>query len=172
MPQTHTFKSFFPLVGVAFPMFIIDQLTKWLIQANIRPGHHEDIIPIIKGIFNIRHDTNNGAAFGLMPGQNVMLIIVTILAIALIFVYYRHFRDSLWMKIALGFLLGGALGNFADRVRFGAVIDFLQFGVENAGWWWPTFNVADVSVCIGAGMLIVHLIRNRGDYDAAKQVEN
>ena len=169
MPQTHTFKSLLPLVGVAFPMFIIDQLTKWVIQKNIML---HDRRVVIKGIFNIRHDTNNGAAFGFMPGQNAMLIIVTILAIALIFVYYRHFRDSLWMKIALGFLLGGALGNFADRIRFGAVIDFLQFGIENTGWWWPTFNVADVSVCIGAGMLIVHLIRNRGDYDAAKQVEN
>jgi signal peptidase II len=162
-------KSLLPLLFVAIPMLIADQLTKLMIQENITRGSQRTIIP---GLFNLRHDMNDGAAFGLMPGQNLLLIVVTIAAIGLIFLYYRHFRDSLWMKIALGFLLGGALGNFIDRIRLGAVVDFLQFGIENARLFWPTFNVADVSVCIGAGMLIVHLIRNRGDYDAAKQIES
>ncbi len=69
------------------------------------------------------------------------------------------------MQVSLGFLLGGAIGNFIDRIRLGEVVDFLQFGIASKGLFWPTFNIADVSVCIGAGMLIVYLFRNRNiDY--------
>ena len=63
------------------------------------------------------------------------------------------------MQVSLGFLLGGAVGNFIDRIYLGAVVDFLQFGIESKRLYWPTFNVADISVCIGAGMLIVYLFR-------------
>ena len=161
-----TVRSIFPLVITAVPMFLLDQFTKWFIQQNI-PLHGQ--IPVIEGIFNLRHDTNDGAAFGLMPGRHIPLIIISILAIGFIFYYYRHYRENLWMKLALGFLLGGALGNFIDRIRLGEVTDFLQFRLP--GFWWPTFNVADVSVCIGAGMLIIHMFRRQGDFDAEK-VEN
>jgi signal peptidase II len=164
--QQSTLRSIFPLVSVALPVFFLDQFTKWLIQKSILPRHQR---VVIEGIFNLRHDTNDGAAFGLMSGQNLPLIIISIVAIGFIFFYYRQFRESLWMKIALGFLLGGALGNSIDRVRLGEVTDFLQFRLP--GFWWPTFNVADVAVCVGAGMLMVHLFFYRGGYDA-KQIEN
>ena len=165
--QQNTLRSLIPLFSVTVPVLVLDQVTKWLIQKNIEL---HDRRVIIQNIFNIRHDTNNGAAFGLMSGQNLSLIIVTIVAIGFIFVYYRHFQGNLWMKVALGFLLGGALGNFVDRIRLGEVIDFLQFRLP--GFWWPTFNVADVAVCIGAGMLMVHLLRHQGECHAAKQTEN
>ena len=158
-------RSFLPLILVAAPSFAIDQLTKWLVEQNIRRGSWR---VIVDGVFNLRHDRNSGAAFGIMPGQNLLLIIVTIVAVGFIFFYYRQFQTNMWMKIALGFLLGGALGNFADRLRLGEVVDFLQIGIQNAGLWWPTFNVADISICTGAGMLIVHLLRTRGDYEASK----
>jgi signal peptidase II len=67
------------------------------------------------------------------------------------------------MQISLGFLLGGAIGNFIDRIRLGEVVDFLQFGIASKGLFWPTFNIADVSVCTGAGMLIVYLFQNRNN---------
>ena len=165
--QRSSLKSLIPLFGVAIPVLCVDQLTKWLIQKKLELHAGYVVIP---DIFNIRHDTNDGAAFGLMPGQNLPLIIVTLVAIGFIFVYYRHFQSSLWMRIALGFLLGGALGNFVDRLRLGEVIDFLQFRLP--GFWWPTFNIADFAVCIGAGMLMVHLLRHQGDYNAVKQVED
>ena len=165
--QRSSLKSLIPLFGVAVPVLFVDQITKWLIQKNLEL-HGRYVV--IQDIFNIRHDTNDGAAFGLMPGQNLPLIIVTLVAIGFIFLYYRHFQGSLWMKMALGFLLGGALGNFIDRIRLGEVIDFLQFRLP--GFWWPTFNVADVAVCIGAGMLMAHLLRHRGDYDAVEQIED
>ena len=103
------FRSLFPLILVAVPCFALDQLTKWLVEQNIRRGGW---YILIDGVFNLRHDRNSGAAFGIMPGQNVLLIIITIVAIGFIFFYYRQFQTNLWMRIALGFLLGGALGKF------------------------------------------------------------
>lgn len=160
------FRSLYPLMLVAVPSFALDQLTKWIVEQNIRRGSW---YVIIDGIFNLRHDRNSGAAFGIMPGQNALLIVITIVAIGFIFFYYRQFQTNLWMRIALGFLLGGALGNFVDRLRLGEVVDFIQIGIQKAGLWWPTFNIADVCICIGAGMLIIHLLRTRGDDDTSKQ---
>lgn len=156
-----------PLCGVAVPVLLADQFTKWLIQRHI-PRYGQYVI--IEGIFNFRHDTNDGAAFGLMPGQSLLLVIISIVALGFIAYYYRQYHEILWMKIALSFLVGGALGNFIDRIRAGEVTDFIQFRLP--GFWWPTFNIADVAVCIGAGMLMIYLFRHRGDYDGAKQTEN
>ena len=151
-------KSVLPLLAVAIPTLLLDRVSKWLVQRYIAWGTGYSVIP---GFFNLRHDTNTGAAFGILSGQRTLLIGVTIVALVFIFVYYFQFRHSRWMRIALGFLLGGAVGNFIDRLYLGRVIDFLQFGIESKHLFWPTFNVADVSVCIGAGMLIFYLWSRR-----------
>ena len=148
-----------PLISVAIPMLILDWITKWLVQTHIT--QISEVIPIIPGFFNLRHDRNSGAAFGVLAGHRILLILITIAALGFIFAYYLRFRESRWMQVSLGFLLGGAIGNFIDRIRLGEVVDFLQFGIASKGLFWPTFNIADVSVCIGAGMLIVYLFRNR-----------
>ena len=150
-----------PLISVAIPMLILDLTSKWLVQMHITQV--TEVIPIIPGFFNLRHDRNTGAAFGVLAGHRILLIFITLAALAFIFAYYLRFRESRWMQISLGFLLGGAIGNFIDRIRLGEVVDFLQFGIANKGLFWPTFNIADVSVCIGAGMLIVYLFRNRNE---------
>lgn len=152
-------QTLLPLISVAIPVLIVDWVSKWLVQNHI--AQVTEVIPIIPGFFNLRHDRNTGAAFGVLAGHRVLLIIITVIALAFIFAYYLRFRESRWMQIALGFLLGGAVGNFIDRLYLGEVVDFLQFGIANKGLFWPTFNVADVSVCIGAGMLIVYLFQNR-----------
>ena len=140
-------------------MLVLDWGTKWLVNTYIT--QMTEVIPIIPGFFNLRHDRNTGAAFGVLAGHRFLLIVITILALVFIFAYYLRFRESRWMQVSLGFLLGGAIGNFIDRLYLGEVIDFLQFGIASQGLFWPTFNVADISVCIGAGMLIVYLFRNR-----------
>ena len=147
------------LIYVAVPVLILDWGTKWLVQKHIAQG--TETIPVISGFFNLRHDRNDGAAFGVLGGHRFLLILITIVALIFIFSYYLRFRESRWMQVSLGFLLGGAVGNFIDRLYLGEVIDFLQFGIVSQGLYWPTFNVADISVCIGAGMLIVYLFRNR-----------
>lgn len=158
-PKKSTGRNVIPLICVAIPVLILDWGTKWLVNNHITQV--TEVIPIIPGFFNLRHDRNTGAAFGVLAGHRVLLIIITIVALGFIFSYYLRFKESRWMQISLGFLLGGAIGNFIDRLYLGEVIDFLQFGIVSRGIFWPTFNVADVSVCIGAGMLIVYLFRTR-----------
>ncbi len=150
------FKNVLPLIVVAIPSLLLDIVTKWLVRMHIPKGRGYSII---QGFFNLRHDRNSGAAFGILSDQRTLLVIITIAALIFIFVYSFRFRQSRWMQTALGFLLGGAVGNFIDRLFLGEVVDFLQFGIESKNLYWPTFNVADVSVCIGAGMLIVYLFR-------------
>ncbi|MDE0481738.1 MAG: signal peptidase II [Candidatus Poribacteria bacterium] len=149
-------KKILPLVIVAVPALLLDIITKWFVRMHIPEGRGYSIIP---GFFNLRHDRNTGAAFGIFSDQRTLLIIITIAALIFIFIYSFRFQNSRWMQTSLGFLLGGAVGNFIDRVYLGSVVDFLQFGIESKNLFWPTFNVADVSVCIGAGMLIVYLFR-------------
>lgn len=150
------FKNVLPLIVVAIPSLLLDIVTKWLVRMHIPKGGG---YPIIPGFFNLRHDRNTGAAFGILSDQRMLLIVITIAALIFIFIYSFRFRNSRWMQTALGFLLGGAVGNFIDRLFLGEVVDFLQFGIANKNLFWPTFNVADVSVCIGAGMLIFYLFR-------------
>lgn len=149
-------KRILPLIYVAIPTLGLDIYSKWLVRMYIPEGYGHSVIP---GFFNLRHHRNTGAAFGILSDQRTLLVIITIIALTFIFVYSFRFRNSRWMQIALGFLLGGAVGNFIDRLFLGEVVDFLQFGIESKNLYWPTFNVADVSVCIGAGMLIVYLFR-------------
>ena len=158
-PKKSKEQNIIPLICVAIPVLILDWGTKWLVQNYITQG--TEVIPIIPGFFNLRHDRNTGAAFGVLAGHRVLLILITIVALVFIFSYYLRFRESRWMQVSLGFLLGGAIGNFIDRLYLGEVVDFLQFGIVSRRIFWPTFNVADVSVCIGAGMLIVYLFRIR-----------
>lgn len=158
-PKKSAPQNIIPLICVAIPMLILDWGTKWLVQKHIIQAVEE--IPIIPGFFYLRHDRNDGAAFGVLAGHRFLLILITIVALVFIFTYYLRYRESRWMQVSLGFLLGGAIGNFIDRLYLGEVIDFLQFGIASRGLFWPTFNVADVSVCIGAGMLIVYLFRSR-----------
>lgn len=158
-PKKSIGQNIIPLICVAVPMLMLDWGTKWLVNTYIT--QMTEVIPIIPGFFNLRHDRNTGAAFGVLAGHRFLLILITIIALVFIFAYYLRFRESRWMQVSLGFLLGGAIGNFIDRLYLGEVIDFLQFGIASQGLFWPTFNVADISVCIGAGMLIVYLFRNR-----------
>ena len=154
-----------PVVSLAGLMLTLDWISKWLVQMHIT--QITEVIPIIPGFFNLRHDRNTGAAFGVLAGHRILLILITLAALGFIFAYYLRFKESRWMQISLGFLLGGAIGNFVDRIRLGEVVDFLQFGIASQRLFWPTFNIADVSICIGAGMLIVYLFRNRNvDYQS------
>jgi len=157
-------KNISSLLLTAFPVVLIDQISKLMVQGSIEL--HGRPVPVIKGLLNIVHWQNNGAAFGILKGMNSIFIVIIIIAIGFIFLYYRNFRYNLWMKISLGFLLGGALGNLIDRIRIGYVIDFIRIGVNS--YWWPAFNLADASVCVGAVMLIVHMLQRRRDYENLK----
>jgi signal peptidase II len=146
------------LVFLGLPLFVIDQLTKWLIRQNIPYGAE---LPVIPGFFSLVHASNTGAAFSMFTGNNFFFVGLAVVALAvIIFLLLRDSRAqkapqrlNLLTKIAFGLLASGILGNLTDRILRGAVTDFLHFYVNDYAW--PSFNVADSCICIAAGLLIV-----------------
>lgn len=146
-----------PMLVVAALTVVFDQLTKAIVRRVIAT---RGTIEVIRGFFEINYAENTGAAFGMFRGQNSIFIIVGFVAIGFILAYYRQFRENTWMKISLGMLLGGALGNLVDRLVFQYVTDFIH-----VRWWflhlrwWPAFNIADAAVFIGVAMLVVGMFK-------------
>jgi len=127
-----------------------DQATKALARGAVERGAEDPILPAVK-LVNVR---NEGVAFGLDPGGGTTLVIVLIALalLALVLFFARHTaRPLMWLPV--GLLLGGALGNIADRVREGAVTDFLKVPL------WPAFNLADVAITVGVLALLYVLER-------------
>lgn len=134
---------------------IIDQLTKTFIIRNINLYNNISVIP---GFFNLAHVRNKGAIFGFFSqsGSSIVYILLTMASLAamglVIFYFIKTPPSEKLLKISLSLILAGALGNLIDRVFRGYVIDFLDFYVK--GWHWPSFNVADSCISIGAFFLI------------------
>ncbi|MCL0062841.1 signal peptidase II [Peptococcaceae bacterium] len=140
------------LVLAAFVTLVIDLYSKHLVLTNMQL--HQSI-PVVENVFHITYVYNYGAAFGIMPGKTWFFITITVAVVAgmLIFYYRKLTNQSAWVKCALGMFVGGALGNLVDRIRFGKVVDFLDFR------FWPVFNFADVAIVIGAALLIFAMFR-------------
>ena len=137
---------------LAFGILAADQWSKWLVMSKMV---HGESIPIIDRIFYLTYVRNPGAAFGMLPYKTMFFILITIVAILAIAYYFtRISKERIMLKTALTMQVGGAVGNLIDRVRFGYVIDFFDFRI------WPVFNVADIAISIGVGMLFWELIRS------------
>ena len=140
-------------------VIILDQITKIIILKNL-PLYHS--ITIIPGIFNITHIHNPGGAFGFMAHQdsslrNFLFLLLSSLAICLIFYFYKKTPQKYSLLSAcFALILGGAFGNLIDRIRFGKVVDFLDFYIGN--YHWPAFNVADSAITVGIAIYLFHLI--------------
>jgi len=138
----------------ALLVVVADQLSKTWIRSNLAVGHS---LPEV-GFFRLTHVRNTGAAFGLFQGQSGPLTIVAIVGIMVLLLYallvYRQFPflDSTPVKVTLGLVLGGTVGNLTDRIRFGYVTDFVDVG------FWPAFNVADSAIVIGTILFAYSLI--------------
>jgi signal peptidase II len=140
----------------AFVMLVIvvaDQASKSWILSRLGPNGDSTEIKIIPGFMRFIFVENTGAAFGIFQGKSPILTSLALLVIAFLIVYFRRaIAQSLWLSIAMGLQLGGALGNVIDRFRHGFVVDFIN--VPH----WPTFNVADSSITVGVIMLGLYLI--------------
>lgn len=148
-----------PFAGISGLVVVLDQFTKWLVMANM-PLHRS--IAIIPGFFNLTHIHNPGGAFGFMaagsPGlRNLLFLGVATVAMVLIIYFYRSTpRNYPLLATALALIFGGAVGNIIDRLRFGVVVDFLDFYV--GAYHWPAFNVADSAITVGITIFIGHVL--------------
>jgi signal peptidase II len=138
--------------AVAVVIIVADQLSKLWIDANFAqasvyaPVGTTQPTPVLNGFVRIAKAYNTGGIFGLFGNTAPILALSSTVVIALIFAYqWREGSRVAWpLSLALGLLLGGAIGNFLDRVRLGAVVDFVDMGIGD--WRWYTFNVADAAI--------------------------
>ena len=159
LQKSHVNKKYIILSVVTGVVVMLDQITKALILDSV-PLHHN--LTIISGFFNITHIHNPGGAFGLMAHmgetmRTIIFLFISSLAVGLI-LYFYHKTPSTHPFLAVGFALifGGAIGNLIDRVRFGIVVDFLDFYVGNLHW--PAFNIADSAITVGIFIFVFHLL--------------
>lgn len=151
-------KDIMPMLVIAIVILAADQLTKTIVRGKLAVI---GTLEVIKGFFELSYSENTGAAFGTFHDKNSVFIVVSLIAIIFIFIYYNRYKENIWMSVSLGFILGGALGNLADRIFFGFVTDFLRFQLWFIhSFWWPNFNIADSGVTVGAIMLVIVLFRD------------
>ncbi|MEG2004638.1 MAG: signal peptidase II [Bilophila sp.] len=139
-------------------VLLLDQLSKfWVMEALPEYGS----VPVLTGFFDLVHLRNRGAAFGFLNRSDIewqfwLFCGATLLAVGMILSVVRSSpKHENALFAGLGLVLGGAIGNFIDRVRFRAVVDFLDFYVGQ--WHWPAFNVADIAICCGAFLVCLRL---------------
>lgn len=137
---------------------VLDQLTKRVVAHTIPPYGS---VPVIDGCFDLVHIYNRGAAFGFLNRSDIewqfwLFLLATLGAAAAILVLVRSAQKDPLLVCGLGLVLGGAVGNLIDRVRWRAVLDFLDVYVGQ--WHWPAFNVADIGICLGAGLAVLAML--------------
>jgi signal peptidase II len=164
-PATSNLPDRRPLLLIISALVILaDRLSKdWIIH-RIRPGYDIKIIP---GVFRLSHVLNTGAAFSLLENMNpnavrIGLITFSVIAALIVFVLlWRAGRTFTLTSVALALILGGALGNLYDRIRFHHVVDFLAVRIYHYNW--PDFNVADSCIVIGACLLLLEIFHPQPD---------
>jgi len=132
-------------------VLILDQLSKILVANWLGLGQSVAVIP---GIFNFTMTYNRGTIWGIAQGGNFIFAIIAIVVVVVILIFTPQFATSLGSKIAIGAILGGAIGNLIDRIARGFVIDFIEFGFIK----FPVFNVADMGIVLGAITLAVFML--------------
>lgn len=157
-----SYHKYIKLTVIAGIVIIVDQVVKMMILKTM-PLYHS--IPVIPGFFNITHIQNPGGAFGFLADQSSTLrvfvfLVISSFAVCLIFWFYRSTPETHpTLATGLAMIFGGAIGNLIDRVRFGKVVDFLDFYIGTLHW--PAFNVADSAITIGIVIFAFHLLFNK-----------
>jgi len=150
------------LALLSITIIVADQVTKYWIVQSMRL--HESI-PIVPNLFSLTYIRNPGAAFGLLAGSSnafrmVFFGVTSLFALALLGTILYRLPEKDWVgQVSIVGILGGAIGNLIDRLRFGEVIDFLDVYVES--YHWPAFNVADSAITVGVVCLIIHFAFER-----------
>jgi signal peptidase II len=139
------------LIFLSIPLYIADQVTKWLVLQNVG---RDELIPVVPGFLNFVHVHNTGAAFGMLKDSNLFFVLLAIIALIVIGVLARKQAFSATAtRIGAALLIAGILGNLTDRLLHGYVVDFLDVILPWYGHW-PAFNIADSCICLAAGLFI------------------
>ena len=148
-----------PWLWLAGVLVLLDQISKWVVLGTLQPGETRYVAPFWNWVLTF----NPGAAFSfLSDAGGWQRWFFTLLALGVsgwIVVMLRQHRNEFRLALALTLVLGGALSNVIDRLRFGAVVDFIQWHV--AGYYWPAFNLADSAICLGAALLLLDQLRGK-----------
>ncbi len=149
------------MLVIAALVVFLDRISKLWIIAHVKPGH---AIVVIPNVFRLTHVLNTGAAFSMFEGSTSpalvrnFLIGFSILAVVVVLLLIWKMGRSLTLtSIALALILGGAIGNLYDRIRFAYVVDFLEVHIVH--YHWPDFNLADSAIVVGACLLLLEMLR-------------
>lgn len=137
-------------LAVSLVIFGIDQLVKYLVVTHIKLGTTVGFIPHILSLSNVRND---GAAWSMLQGQQLLLFLITVVALTVMLILLKKNKDDKLFAWALALMIGGTLGNFLDRLRLGYVVDMFTLDFMN----FPIFNVADCALTVGVILLIIAL---------------
>lgn len=151
-------RRYVQLGGIAALSLGLDILTKFLIESNLMEGERIDFLG---GFFRLTLTYNEGGVFGILQGYQHLFLVVSILVLILLIGFYIFEKEkTLLFTLSMGLIMGGALGNIIDRImpQRRGVVDFISVGVDSV-YRWPTFNIADSSIVVGAGLLILIFIR-------------
>jgi signal peptidase II len=154
--------------AIVSAVLVLDQITKYLVEKYVRMY---ETITVIPGFFNLTHVRNRGAAFSLFSGapaafRSVFFITITLIALAVITVLIRKTHERL-LVVAFSLIAGGAIGNnLIDRIRYGEVVDFIQWYCRS--YYWPSFNIADSAISVGVALLAIDMLFNKSR-DTVKQ---
>jgi signal peptidase II len=161
-----SWKQMSVMLLVALLILILDQATKFIIEANVTYNTSWMPLEWLAPFFQITHIGNTGIAFGLFAGGSMIFALVAMVVTAVLLFYnYTLPAGHIGVRIVLGVILGGALGNLLDRLRLGYVTDFLDFGP------WPVFNVADMAVVFGSIALVWLMWQEEKKFKAAADAE-
>lgn len=138
------------LLGLAALVVALDQITKAFVADKLSGGR---VVDILGGVVSLDYTMNTGAAFSFFRSGSAVFALVAIAVSVAIVIYFRRVASSpLLVRVALGMILGGALGNLIDRIRLGYVVDFIDLH------WFPVFNLADSAITMGVSLIVLYAI--------------
>ncbi|MBB5178972.1 signal peptidase II [Planomicrobium koreense] len=148
--------------AIAILIVAIDQWTKWLVLKNMELGER---IPVIDPYLGWLSHRNRGAAWGMLEGQMWLFAIITVgVIIGIIYYFHKHAKGQPLFQWSLMLILGGAIGNFIDRMARGEVVDFVDVLIPVINYDFPIFNVADAALTVGVVLMVIFVF-----YDEKQQ---
>lgn len=147
-----------PLIGI-----VADQIVKYWAATDLQA---RGTIPLWEGVFHLTYCENTGAAFSMLSGQRWMLLAVTVvLLVGLLYVLHKNWMQNAFGRMSLRLIISGAIGNMIDRFLLGYVVDLFDFRLID----FPIFNVADILLCVGVGMMVLYILFMEPKIEKAKK---